>query len=328
MTGWFMPPGFRKGHHTDYQSFLMKFWNCSQELEFSDTIQKIKVVTKGKGTFVSLDPDKSDLISIIWAAFLIKFFKLPLKIYGISVRSGEFMMPKRGVLSLISKRGRFKYLKTRIKMGIFAWLKEIEGIKIYSIHLNAKHQRILGPYYSGFIRDFQYYDLPYLSKETTMPIELKNSSFPVKEALLVFLGSNTERRNWEELKMFANQSDRSTPIIIVGSGAKNASEWPRTCVINRYVAQEELFWLMKESGLVYTYYSNQAPSGFFGRATQLEKWVVVKRGGYLSEEEYPKTIVVDRLQELESYQFPITPPELTTWHRKMLDPRFQLPSPC
>jgi len=60
----------------------------------------------------------------------------------------------------------------------------------------------------------------------------------------------------------------------------------------------------------------------------MEKWVVVKRGGYLSEEEYPKTIVVDRLQELESYQFPITPPELTTWHRKMLDPRFQLPSPC
>ena len=49
MTGWFMPPGFRKGHHTDYQSFLMKFWNCSQELEFSDTIQKIKVVTKERG---------------------------------------------------------------------------------------------------------------------------------------------------------------------------------------------------------------------------------------------------------------------------------------
>jgi len=48
----------------------------------------------------------------------------------------------------------------------------------------------------------------------------------------------------------------------------------------------------------------------------------------LSEEEYPKTIVVDRLQELESYQFPIIPPELTTWRHQMLDPRFQLPSPC
>jgi hypothetical protein len=86
--------------------------------------------------------------------------------------------------------------------------------------------------------------------------------------------------------------------------------------------------LMQACKIVYTYYSNQAPSGFFGRATQMGKWVVVQEGGYLHREGYPRTIALHRLMQLEEFAFPNPGPNLVEWQERMSNPSEQLRRPC
>ena len=57
---------------------------------------------------------------------------------------------------------------------------------------------------------------------------------------------------------------------------------------------------MKHSDIVYCYYNSKRPSGFFGRALQLKRPVIVKKGGYLdvAHPDYDKKIKLECLTEL------------------------------
>jgi len=328
MIGFFMPPRHRKGHHGDYLKFLTVYWSLHQPPVFDTLSAKIRAIVRHPGCLVALDPDKSDLLALLIAAFRNRLHPKPVRIVGISVRSGEFLHKSRSTTHLILHRGRVTYLKAEVKKRFFRFIKNTAGLELLSIHLNEDSKRKLLPYYSGFVRDFQYYDLPYLNIEAVRPPESTNDNFPIETAMLVFMGSNTERRNLDALQAYVSNPERHTPLVLVGSSLVGQDSPQHCLMIPRYVSNGELLWLMQACKIVYTYYSNQAPSGFFGRATQMGKWVVVQEGGYLHREGYPRTIALHRLMQLEEFAFPSPGPNLVEWQERMNNPSEQLRRPC
>lgn len=176
--------------------------------------------------------------------------------------------------------------KSKIKAILFRFLKALPGCHVVSIH-KGKHELLLDKYVSNFIYDIQLWDLPLLSGKEEMPVELAEKKY--SDYCLV-LGGLNYKRNVGDVIAFAKANP---DIYIIVAGGKSDADAVRDAecvsnlmVIDRYISDEEINWLYRNSKYVWAMYSKyiNRPSGMLGRALQNNKFVLVREGGYLFKE--------------------------------------------
>lgn len=292
----------RKGHHSDYINFLINYWKIRNHSVKESFFQKfISLFSDSK--IILLDIDKNDLLYIP-IIFILKIFKLnsKLDLYAISVRSSEIILPSRSIINFLLKKGKYLFFKNFLKKQIFLFLKKTDLIKIYSIHIDNINKKKLKAYFHDFFHDFQYYDLEYYNFKFKRPEEI-DTKF-LKKSILIFIGANQSRRNLDELLtdiIFHNSKDLK--FTIVGKSKKSLNFNDKIVHINRYVENSELLFLIKNCLVVYCFYNNFAPSGFFGRSIQLNKKVIVSKGGYLDNFGYINSIPINKVSDIPKIDF-------------------------
>ena len=289
----------RNGHHYDYLEFLVQEWGLSNYNVLRSLQDKIEAYRRGD-TIILLDIDLSDLL-FVTLTFLGRQFgrSNSANLFGISVRATEFLQERRTILDLLTRRGRLVYVKRMIKRTLFREFIRRNHLEIYGIFADYQERDRLSPYCTAQIHDFQYYDLEVLRREPKRPKELAGTS--IVDALVVFVGSDQRRRNIQELKKFLRvKKARGMKVLMVGdidlSGSKCVAE---VIQIRRRLSDGELLWCLKNGGCVYCYYSNNAPSGFFGRSAQFGTTVLVKKDSYLDRSFYANKIVVRELMDFD-----------------------------
>lgn len=195
----------------------------------------------------------------------------------------------------------------RLKGWLFKALRRSTRTYFISIDLRAKDAE-MEPYYDLFIDDLQLWDLPYLELTSERPGELEGIARDRPSMLVCgLLDADHHRKCPDELIPFLTGYGGPVQVIVAGRvkncdvEALDAS--PSVTVIPRYVRDEELMHLYSVSDAVYAYYSLKVkqPSGVFGRAVQMAKWAVVKKGSYLDRHYcYPRMVSVASLDELNS----------------------------
>ena len=274
----------RNGHHQEYKEFLVKYWGLKKYSVLTTHQEKMEAYKRGD-TIILLDIDMSDL-SFALTTYLSKKWgnKSDAKLIGISVRATEFLQKKRSLLNLLLKKGRLYYVKRVVKGWMFSAFKSSRHVVIYGIFADSQNQEALSKYCTAQIHDFQYYDLSILDKLVQQPKELKGKS--ISSSLVVFIGSNLERRNIPELLHFLSQPiAKGLEVLLVGNLNLTAQRFTASIEqITRRLSDEELLWCLQNGACTYCYYGNNAPSGFFGRSVQFGTKVLVKKGSYLSKE--------------------------------------------
>lgn len=195
----------------------------------------------------------------------------------------------------------------RVKTALCQTLRRWGGSSFVSIDLRG-HDEEMERYYDLFVDDIQLWDLPYLDLGRERPLELESGK-PASPILFVPGGidGSVGRKRPEELRSFLEGFQGPGTVIVAGrivnfncSGFLDSSF---VIVIDRYVSDAELMYLYELSDVVHCYYSlsMKRPSGIFGRAVQLGKWTLVKKGGYLHRNyNYPRTVPISSLEELRS----------------------------
>ena len=86
-----------------------------------------------------------------------------------------------------------------------------------------------------------------------------------------------EIQNLDALYEFIRNSKKYYFIVIGKCDFLKGLELQKNFVcIERYISEEELLYVMNFVDIIYCYYNNNKPSGFMGRAMQLNKYVIVK----------------------------------------------------
>lgn len=284
----------RTCHHDDYFSLINNIQSSKNIKKF---LKKISILFTNK-SIVYFDIDGLDLfftpliiLRSIWGA----------KGLGISVRT-EYLLESRNFHDLIFKRNRLIFLKSVTKKILFFCVNNFSKTKIISIHKNQKNNLKLKQYINDFIYDPQLWDLELLNIKSIKPIELETFNFDDKKIILV-AGRLNEQRSKQELFNFLEKQSKFN-FVLAGEMLLNdfikLKHIPNCFLINRFVTNEELIYLMTNSNLVYCFYTNDRPSGFFGRGIQLGKPVIVRKFSYLDSmfNEYKKQISINHLDEL------------------------------
>ena len=289
----------RNGHHSDYLEFLVREWRLSDYGELRSFQEKMEAYRRGD-TIVLLDIDLSDLLFVAMT-FLGRQLGISSKteLIGISVRATEFLQERRTILDLFMRRGRLVYVKRLIKRSLFKEFIRRKHLKIFGIFADYQERNKLAPYCTSQIHDFQYYDLEVLGRKPERPNELAGSS--IADALVVFAGSNQRRRNIQELRQFlcAEKAQGMKVLIVGGIDLSDCKCVAEVTQIRRRLSDGELLWCLKNGGCVYCYYSNNAPSGFFGRSAQFGTTVLVKKDSYLDRSFYSNKISVKELKDFD-----------------------------
>mgnify|MGYP001055442256 CR=1 FL=1 len=292
----------RSGHHREYLEFLVNYWQLNEYAVLKSFREKMAAYKRGD-TIVMLDIDLSDLRFAIWACIVSTFAKKqPLRLYGLSVRATEFLQEKKSFWNLVVKKGRLYYLKRVVKGYLFKALIRSKRVHIYGIFADFPDQDQLTKYCTSQVHDFQYYDLEYLQRDPKKPKELEGVS--ISDALVVFTGSNSKRRNILELfRLLGDAKSEQMKILLVGNVDLSEKAFhAQVYQIKRRLSDNELLWCLLNGGCTYCFYSNNAPSGFFGRSVQFGTRVLVKKNSYLDRSFYQNKVAVASLMDLDPEQ--------------------------
>lgn len=275
----------KQGHYNDHALLIKNLFACDI---VKDPLEQLKIMITANKTIIFLDGDYSHLfftpIIMIRSLFGLKNIML-------SVRS-EFLL--------------FSGWKYSVKRFVFRFLKNIPHIRLISIHKNNED---LKKFFTDFIYDPQYWDLKYLDMEQRRPPEL--NQFKTDKKIMVFLGPLADRKyRGKLLKYISNKSSLNFHFIFAGKMMKEDADIINThkdcTAINRFITNEELFFLYQLSDLVYAFYKiDKGPSGIFGRAMQMGKNAVVKEGGYLDKNhsDYKGIISIKNLNDFDNVDF-------------------------
>ena len=284
----------RNGHHRDYLNYIVNYWSITEYNIANNYFDKLKSY-KSSSLIVLLDIDKTDIFFALTIIFLTKIRILnKKKIIAISVRATE-LIQKKSIYELIMKKGRIYFLKRYIKGLIFNYIKKNDKIDIYGIFSDSKDKKSLIKFCNYFIHDIQYYDLDILKPKFSKPKEIKVNQ--ISDKLVVFLGSDPKRRNINDLINFFNQKFYFNNLVLIGNISSKKIN-PKWIHIKRRISNDELFWTIKNAGCVYCFYSNNSPSGFFGRSMQFGTTVIVKKNSYLDLDFYDNKIVISKIADL------------------------------
>jgi hypothetical protein len=241
---------------------------------------------------------------------------------AISVRT-EYMVNFRSIKSFLLDRGRVVYVKGLYKRVLFALLKRASSTRIYSIHKNSADEKTMSKFIYGFFYDPSLWDLQFLSFETKKPKELENLPLPIDNYIL-FIGSLIERRSRTEFLEYL-KTNRQYQFLMSGNidpeDAEVLKQYPNVFFINRYIGDDELYYLMDKCHVIYNFYTNQRPSGFFGRSMQMSKYIIVRSNSFLSTffKDYSNLISVAKLDELNAMNIEVNKPAPVNDTAKLFD---------
>jgi hypothetical protein len=292
-------------HHDDYFEVVNKIRPAKNIKSFKT---KIKILLSRK-KIVLMAIDHSDLI----------FFPLLVlrslwggKGIAISV-STEWLKNNRTFLQFFVNRGRFIYLRSIFNRTLFWIIKKFSTTSIYSIHKGTPDQDYFSKFVVGYFFDIQLWDVKTLNIEGSAPIELEKLEGDLNQYIL-FGGNFDERRSRIEfLDYLKTRPDKKFILacITTEEDAAILNSYPNIFLINRFITTEELFYLYYNTNVVYCFYTNQRPSGFFGRAFQMNKHIIVRENSYLATffKEYKQLIPVSNLNELSIDTVLLTNPD-------------------
>lgn len=282
----------RRCHHDDYFLLISKFRNVANIKSFKT---KIKLLLSNK-PIIFLDIDNKDLLLL---PFMIIRALWGGKAIAISVKT-EFLYLNKNPEIISDKLFPLKQLFKRI---FFIIIKYATFTKVYSIHKNTKHDTLVKRFTHDTIYDIQLWDLEFLDFKKEIPQELHDLNIDLKKCIL-FIGSVDKRTSRDEFIDYVNSNDNLN-FIVAGSMSNEDYLFfktkPNIIVIKRFLKNEELLFLMSSCDNIYAYYHNYRPSGFFGRALQLNKRIIIKNHSYLSDnfKEYTNLYSVSSLNDLK-----------------------------
>ena len=273
----------KQGHYNDWASFFEDNFRFNTLISLKSQLK----VCLTAHTIIFLDGDKWHLL----------YFPIML-LRNISGR-------KSIIFSIRTEYLLRSSIKSLIKRLLYTSLISCRNIKIVSIHKLSKSKRI-SRYITDYIYDLQYWDLPYLNFKKAAPPEINNIQF--KKPVLLIIGKLSDKRNKTEiLSVLENNNDLNYQIIISSEMSLHdlkIFESNNNCiVVNRYVTNDELYYLYHISDIIFCYYNSvDRPSGIFGRAMQLGKYAVVKSDSYHSNynRNYSGLIVIEEFSQLNS----------------------------
>lgn len=282
-------------HHDDYHLLLKTFVDIENIKRF---YPKIKVLFS-RTNIIFLDIDSRDLIFL---PFVVLRSLWGGRGVAISVRT-EALLINESKSFIFSKAN----LKSLIKRSLFKIIKHYSKTSILSIHRNTPIENKLIPYVNEFIFDPQLWDLKYLKIAKRKPKELSDSFFKEPQKIIFIPGHLNDRRSKDELMRFVKSSNQFKFLFaghIEKLEEKTLSKKTNCTVINRFVSNEELLYLYEMSEIIYVFYTNNRPSGFFGRALQLGKTIIVRKNAFLNFQfqNYNKLVAIENLKELETFQ--------------------------
>lgn len=230
-----------------------------------------------KESIVYLDIDKYDLFFVpivILRSFYAK------RSFGISVRTERLLM------SQVSSVYDFTVLCA--KRIIFICLKNFSNTTIISTHKDQRGLLFLKNYVREFVFDIQYWDLNY------MQIERRRPSNPILNKIdfanIILIPGRFNRQKSVEEFLSALDSNKEQKFLIAGKVDGEVLdlliEWDNIFIINEYLPNEELLYLIEKSKYIYCFYPLEfdRPSGFFGRTIQSNNIALVRANSYLSRE--------------------------------------------
>lgn len=287
-------------HHDDYYLLVNKI---RTSFNVKKRGEKLRILL-GKAPILFFDIDSSDLI--YFPIILIR------GLWGgnglaISVRT-EYLLEKRTIIQFLFNRNRLIFVKSLVKRMIFFLLKKYSSTTILSIHKNHEQRKRMEPFVNDFIQDPQLWDLEFLKLKSIKPIELDGYESAKSGPVILIAGRFDEQRSKSELLQFLSKNPNFNFIIagiIESNDNQILNRYSNCFILNRFLSNEELIYLYEYCAIIYCYYTNDRPSGFFGRALQYNKPIIVRKNKFLHQayNDYEKLIPVDSLIDLSSFNF-------------------------
>lgn len=283
-------------HHDDYYLLINKI---RPSLNVKSNKEKRRLLITD-ASIVFFDIDSADLAYIL---FILLRGLWGGKGLAISVRT-EYLLEKRSFVEFFLQRGRLVFIKAWVKKLLFYLIKNFSTTTILSIHKNHPQKKEMEAYVNYFVHDPQLWDLDLLEINPIIPYEMRGFVFDKRQPMILVAGRFDEQRSKNELLDFLEKNSELNFIIagVIEPNDFNTLQKNVNCiVINRFLSNEELMYLYDFCSIVYCYYTNDRPSGFFGRAMQFQKPIIVKKGKFLHQafELYEKLIPVEYLDELK-----------------------------
>ncbi|PQJ81100.1 hypothetical protein [Polaribacter glomeratus] len=285
----------RTCHHDDY--FLL-ISTQKKAINVKNSWLKLKYLLSNKA-IMFFDIDSRDLIFLplillrsIWTNGN----------YAISVRT-EYLIEGGTFKEFLKKPEDLIFFKSYIKKNMFRVIKCFSNTNLISIHKNHPFEKIIGKYVNSFIYDPQLWDLNVLSILKSKPPEIDENIFHEMKKTVLVAGRLNGQRSKSELIDYL-KINKTFNFIIAGNVQKEdlviLKELENCLVLNRFLSNEELLYLLNKCHIIYCFYTNDRPSGFFGRALQLNKPIIVRENRYLDRMflEYKNLIKVKSLNQL------------------------------
>lgn len=281
-------------HHDDYHRLVCKIRPAENVKSYA---KKFRILFS-KHPIIFMDIDAHDLLLMplmvlrsLWGG----------KGIALSVRT-EYLCNSRTFSSFFKKRGKVVYVKGLFKRALFWCVKHLSKTRVYSIHKGTKEQAFMQHFVYGFIHDLQLWDLALLNFEEERPPEMDSVPFELSNCIL-FAGEFDEKRSRTEFLNFIRKNKQYNVLmsgLMQQEDYDELSQLEHVAIIRRYTSNNELYYLLKNSKIIYCFYTNERPSGFFGRALQLNKRIIVRANTFLTTHfsNYKNTIPVERLEDL------------------------------
>ena len=282
-------------HHDDYYLLISKI---APSVNVKSYKAKLKYLFSSN-PIMFLDIDSRDLLFLpiiiirtLWTSGN----------FSMSVRT-EYLVDAGSFVNFIKNITNSIFIKSKIKRLIFLFIKYCSNTKIISIHRGHKYEKKMHRYVSDFIYDPQLWDLKLLNFSQIIPDEVKVDLFKSNKKKVLVAGSFNEQRSRKELIEYL---ETNTDFIFIIAGKIDIEDYKhlklfKNCIlINRYNSNEELFYLLNNCDIVYCFYTNNRPSGFFGRALQLNKNIIVRKNSFLHKTflDYNRLVPVSNLNDI------------------------------
>ncbi len=286
----------RTCHHYDYflllKSLLKETDICVKYTK--DSFTKFKLLFS-KDSVVFLDIDKYDLLFL--PIILVRSLTTK-KNFAISVRTERLLS--------YQVKSFYDLIVLIIKRTFFFILKNFTNTILITTHNDQRGRLLLDSYVNAFIYDIQYWDIPYMNIDRIKPNKsvLNNIDF---ENVILIPGRFNEQKSKREF-LDALETNKDLTFLIAGKVDSDVlpklKSYKNILIINEYLSNEELFFLIEKSNYVYCYYplNFDRPSGFFGRAIQHNRKTIVREKSYLSREfnDFENVISINSLISLKS----------------------------
>jgi hypothetical protein len=266
----------KKGHYNSYIEFLERIL---PEGKYS-VVQKEELQSKKpkKDKILLLDFDISDLIQIISWGFRNEIFLINVSIEELYFNKSKFLFNRK---------------------NLFEILKKINLLKIISTHRGAPYESNL-ECVDTLIYDIQYYDLlPVTVLKTEMPMELVDKH--MMESIVSIINTSTDKYDLVELENAISLNSHITYVIV--SRKVDLTKYENVIQINRFISDNELYYLYQNFNYFLVTTRTNRPSGIFGRTMQFNKFAIILKGSYNDGIQYPNSIVINNLSDVKKINF-------------------------